>query len=252
MNQHAQLEKLATDQLTASWLRYYYRHTAEETLVEKDLAQVYSAAITHLEFAKHRTVNQVKLRIYNPESGNHGWKCPHTIVELVANDMPFLVDSMCMEIHRNGVAVLETFQSIIPILRDSAGYLQDIVDESTDFSVPREAVVKLKLVRQVDLHFLESLRQALLAVLADVSAAVQDRDSVQAELNKLQTELKIINLPDYISNQRTETIEFLHWLLDHHFTFLGTCYYSLTTQSYDGPKLGIFRYLEPTALAAMF
>ena len=43
-----------------------------------------------------------KVRIYNPRLEQHGWQSTHTIVEMVTDDMPFLIDSLGMAMDRLG------------------------------------------------------------------------------------------------------------------------------------------------------
>ena len=39
-----------------------------------------------------------KIRVFNPRTEEHGWSSPHTVIEMVNDDMPLLVDSITMEI----------------------------------------------------------------------------------------------------------------------------------------------------------
>ncbi len=45
-----------------------------------------------------------KIHIYNPDFERHGWQTTHTVVELICEDMPFIVDSMRMVINRMGIS----------------------------------------------------------------------------------------------------------------------------------------------------
>ena len=42
------------------------------------------------------------MRVYNPQFEEHGWQSTHTAVEIVTDDMPFLIDSVSMELNRAG------------------------------------------------------------------------------------------------------------------------------------------------------
>jgi len=44
------------------------------------------------------------VRAYNPTREQHGWQSTHTVVEIVNDDMPFLVDSVAMELNRQQIA----------------------------------------------------------------------------------------------------------------------------------------------------
>ena len=81
----------------------YYAGTAAEDLVDNDTANLYGAALAHWNFLRTRAPGTPKLRVYNPQLGQHGWQSTHTIVELVTDDMPFLVDSVRMALNRRGL-----------------------------------------------------------------------------------------------------------------------------------------------------
>src|SRR5690554_7651127 len=56
------------------------------------------AALTagFIEFARQRVGNEVRFRAFNPRLDQHGWESTHTIIEIVNDDMPFLVDSVVL------------------------------------------------------------------------------------------------------------------------------------------------------------
>ena len=44
--------------------------------------------------AQQRRPGRPKVRLFNPERDSHGWASPHTVVEIINDDMPFLVDTV--------------------------------------------------------------------------------------------------------------------------------------------------------------
>ena len=51
------------------------------------------------------TPGEPRVRVLNPTLAEHGWQSTHTVVEIVNDDMPFLVDSVTMEVNRHGLAL---------------------------------------------------------------------------------------------------------------------------------------------------
>ena len=78
--------------MAEAFLEHYYRAVPPADLVERDPLDLYGAALAHLRFAEQRRPGQAKIRVYNPQVEQHGWQSPHTMVEVVTDDMPFLVD----------------------------------------------------------------------------------------------------------------------------------------------------------------
>ncbi|MDA0821246.1 MAG: NAD-glutamate dehydrogenase, partial [Proteobacteria bacterium] len=76
-------------------LRYYADMLAED-LDQRDPLDLFGAAVAHLEFAEIRRQGTPNVRVYNPIVEQHGWNSKRTVIEIVTDDMPFLVDSIRM------------------------------------------------------------------------------------------------------------------------------------------------------------
>jgi glutamate dehydrogenase len=85
-----------------AFVRRYYADVDAEDLAERSAEDLYGAALSHWHFARSLRRQQAKLRVYNPRVDEHGWQSTHTVVEIVNDDMPFLVDSVTMEVNRQG------------------------------------------------------------------------------------------------------------------------------------------------------
>ena len=88
--------------LADPFVRHYYRAVPPADLVDRDPLDLYGAALAHLRFGEHRPPGHAKVRVYNLQIEQHGWQSTHTIVEVVTDDMPFLVDSVSMALNRLG------------------------------------------------------------------------------------------------------------------------------------------------------
>ena len=89
--------------LADRFARHFYRDVAPS-----DLLSGTSSTSTVLpwpsSYLGRAPAGAPKLRAYNPRLEQHGWQSAHTIVEIVNDDMPFLVDSASMELNRHGLA----------------------------------------------------------------------------------------------------------------------------------------------------
>src|SRR5690349_14290822 len=83
-----------------SFLRRYYANVAMEDLVDVAVDDLYGAGMSLWQFAKARQPGTAKVRIYTPKRAEHGWASKHSVVEIITDDMPFLVDSITAEINR--------------------------------------------------------------------------------------------------------------------------------------------------------
>ena len=92
----------ADAELAEAFARQFYRWVAPEDVAERDPLDLYGLALGHFNFARERPPGTTKVRVYNPRFEEHGWQSTHTAVEIVTDDMPFLIDSVSMELNRRG------------------------------------------------------------------------------------------------------------------------------------------------------
>jgi glutamate dehydrogenase len=97
-------ERLPSDQVDGceAFARHYFQWVPPEDLADRDAIDLYGAVVAHWNLAQHRAPGEAKLHVYNPDFEQHGWQSSNTVVELVTEDMPFLVDSVTMEVARQG------------------------------------------------------------------------------------------------------------------------------------------------------
>ncbi|MDI1352349.1 MAG: NAD-glutamate dehydrogenase, partial [bacterium] len=88
----------------AEFAKQLYSTVALEDLREWDLEDLYGAVVNFWSLISERAPNETKIRIYNPDFERYGWQTTHTVVEVICNDMPFIVDSLRMVINRMGIA----------------------------------------------------------------------------------------------------------------------------------------------------
>jgi len=246
-------EQMPEDQApqVEEFARQYYGWVDAADLEERSPIDAYGAALSHWSFAGRREPGEWKIRIYNPQFEEHGWQSTHTVIEMVNDDMPFLVDSTRMEINRQGYAIHMILHPVMKVRRDAEGRLIEVLPPDTDEEdAITESVIHVEVDRQTEPEVLEELKQAIEKTLADVKAAVEDWLKMRERAREIVSVLEE-NPPDFEPEDLAETRAFLEWIDDDNFTFLGYREYDLTTQ--DGEEalcavpdsgLGILRQKE--------
>ena len=114
-------DQLAEDdaRLAEAFVRQYYRWASSEDLAERTPLDLYGAAVAHLELARTRRPGTTLVRVYNPTAESHGWTSTHTAVEIVTDDMPFLIDSVAMELNRQGSGIHLIIHPVMSLRRDA-------------------------------------------------------------------------------------------------------------------------------------
>ncbi len=219
-------QRVADDQveLSAAFASAYYHGMSAGALGAIDLQNLYGAALAHLNLARERAPSEPRVHVYNPTVEQHGWQSTHTVVEVVCDDMPFLVDSVRMAITRRGSASHLLIHPVLRVRRGTDGRIEALVGDADDGIV--EAMIHFEVDRQADQCALDELRDAVLSVLADVAAAVGDWRTMRERLRTLLAETEA-SPPPVDGDELAEACAFLHWADDDHFTFLAYREYRL-------------------------
>ncbi|MDJ0905049.1 MAG: NAD-glutamate dehydrogenase [Woeseiaceae bacterium] len=176
-------------------------------------------ALSHLDFGAARRKGQARIRIYNPTEEEHGYASAFTFIEMVNDDMPFLVNSITAAVNRHDLSVHITVHPIIRVHRDSKGQLQSVCKVGDDSGQP-ESYIRLAVDREVNPRRLRSLESELRTVLSDIRLAVRDWSKMRSRmLEAIDTLESGPRRADPVL--RDESRAFLEWLVDDHFTFLG-------------------------------
>src|SRR5439155_15204706 len=110
----------------ADLIRLYYRHIPAEEVVGDDPVDLVGAVRSHLQFARRRVPGRPAVRLLNPTTAEDGWTREATVVQIVTDDMPYLVDSVTAKLARDGVQVQRMVHPIVVVSRDITGALLDI------------------------------------------------------------------------------------------------------------------------------
>ncbi len=171
-----------------TFLQQYYRHVAVEDLVERADVDLYGAAVSQYAAAAERPQGTANVRVFTPTVDEHGWSAgAHTVVEVVTDDMSFLVDSVTMALNEEGRNVHLVIHPQLLVRRDVAGRLAEVIDDEgyqvgqdgADPDVGRESWMHVEIDREVEDVELAEIEQRLRKVLLDVREAVEDWERMQ-------------------------------------------------------------------------
>ncbi|MBK9346258.1 MAG: NAD-glutamate dehydrogenase [Burkholderiales bacterium] len=225
----------ATNPPLADFVAAYFEAADPDELQARGAATLYAMASTHWRLlAVPRAPQQARIRVFNPTLAEDGFVSEHTVIQIVHDDMPFLVDSVTMAVNRCGYTAHWVVHPLLAVQRRADGTPEASTRAAA--APPGTALESVMLV-ECDRMVAQSAREALAAelerVLADVRAAVQDW---QAMLERLHTVAAAAEAGGPASASRQEGVAFLRWLEDRHFTFLGARNYDLVRTA-DGVQL---------------
>ena len=224
-------------------LNGYYRHVAAEDLLDRRAEDLVGAALSHRSLAMQRTPGQANVRVFTPSVEQEGWSTGHTVIEIVTDDMPFLVDSVSAEINGQGRAIHLVVHPQLVVRRDDGGRLVEVlgvdVDQATR-ELPDGAVAEswmhIQIDRESDLSDRAELTARLHGVLQQVRAAVQDWPAMRQRAEAIGAQIEEHPPVGLDEAQTSEAKTLLAWMASGQFTFLGYREYVLERRA-DGEYL---------------
>ncbi|MDZ4738026.1 MAG: NAD-glutamate dehydrogenase [Rhodospirillaceae bacterium] len=219
----------------AHFVKAFYANVPPDDLLGEEPETLFAAALALWTFGAERMPGTAKVRIFNPNPDEHGWRSSHTIVEIVNDDMPFLVDSVTAAINQRDLTVHLVIHPVVRVERDAKGRI--VATDSKD-AAP-ESFMQLRIDELLDPKRHTEIAAVIERVLGDVRNAVTDWRPMLAKVEETLEEIatETTNLPD---EQTDEARSFLQWLPDDHYIFLGYREYDIAGEG-DSQSLSIRR-----------
>jgi glutamate dehydrogenase len=212
--------------LRQKFLRAYFRGVAEEDLAQRVPAELAAAALEHFKFGSlARRPGEALVKVFNPDSARDGFQCAHTLVMIVTDDMPFLVDSLGIVFSHEEIAVHLIVHPVLSIERDRRGRLREVRIER-ERGAHAESWQLYEIDRQTDAARIAELQRKLTAALRDVRLAVADWLPMRQRAAKLTASLERAP-PPLPAAEVTGARRLLEWMQARHFLFIGYRHYRL-------------------------
>ncbi|MBB3140248.1 NAD-glutamate dehydrogenase [Halomonas organivorans] len=233
--------------------RHFYAAVPLEDLSDRRLDDLYGATLSVWHFIQQLDPKSPKVRVFNPDFEEHGWQSTHTFIAVLHEDMPFLVDSVRVELNRRGMTVHAIHNAVLAVDRDKQHRLRRVTAPGEDKAPDsRESLIAIEVDRHSDPAELEAIEVSLQEVLHDVRTAVADFDTMRDQVRAAKAEIEAFRPEQVDAEDHREAIAFLDWLLEDNFTFFGYDEYVVHEEDgqqrldkLEGSELGVFRLDQP-------
>ena len=240
----------------------YFRHVALDDLALPAARDLAGLADSHRRLAASRPRGFAAVRVFTPEVAADGWSVGHTVIEIVTDDSPFLVDSVNAELARADRGIHLVIHPQLVVRRDITGRLLEVLDspepgEARD-GLPPDAVaeswIHVEIDRETGAGELAGLADSLRRVLDDVRVTVEDWPRMEAAARDVIAQLEASPPVGVDEAEVAEARQLMAWLVDGHFTFIGYREYDLREEAEGlrlttrpGTGLGVLRSDPPLA-----
>src|SRR4051812_4780254 len=236
-----------------SFLPLMFAGVPAEDLVRYEPRELAELAESAWQFLQERKPGPPKIR-FESRPGPMGAERVRSVsmVEMINNDMPFLLDSVMAELTQQNVDVRLVLHPIFTVERDQTGALIGFRGDGPAVGAARrESFIHIHVERIEDEERQAQIVEAIGAVLADVQVCVEDWRPMMSRVGEVIADIKN-NPPPLTVEEIAEATQFLEWLVANNFTFLGVREYRLTAEQDYEPVfesgLGILRNPEVRVL----
>ncbi len=221
--------------LAADFTKALFTGTGEVTGESFPAQRLARLAANAFDFFTERQPKTRKLRAYDFDDETEAG--PVTVIEAVNDDMPFLLSSVLADLIDRGLTVRFVAHPIFRVQRDKDGHLTSLVPSESAPAGAGQAESFLHI--QIDPITSEAARSDLLEGLEKIFDQVRIVVSDwMAMLGRLRETIDgYVTLPPPVAvDELAESVQFLKWLAEGHFTFLGLREYDFSMRD-DGPHL---------------
>lgn len=217
-------EKAADDSLMASFAQAILRRVDDRYLFRHRLTTLGAQLVESFNWTRSVIgTREVQVRAFSPQSDEHGYELEGTVLETLMPDQPFIVDTLRLFMREQGVEVFNALNVIFQASVDDSGQVTDFnpkADDARHFSYTRWYV------DWPSSRSLDELSDAVKARLNLVRSMVREFHRMVRAVKLMANEFDYLaKVVDSEAGNCCEVRDFLEWLVDDNFIFMGLSFY---------------------------
>lgn len=230
------------NKLINAFLQNFYRQVPVEDLAGWKAEDLSVVARSMCDWGAEKKTGTHKVRVFNPEKKRDGWHIPHTVIGMVSDDMPFIIDTVTSELSQQGLNVEVLFHPVLSVLREK-GQMKDIAagkDRAEGFAP--ESFVYIQLEQMLTSDACKKLATMLSQRFDDIRAATTDWKTMLKKVDDVTAHISSITGHEW--NDVKEARDFLGYIRANNFTFLGYREYKFSggqSKVIEGSNLGVLK-----------
>lgn len=211
------------------FLSQLYQHSPEIDLRKFSLEEIVEGLALLWDKLQKRQSGEVNINIYFWRAQQSSALSDRLIIDVVNDDMPFLVDSLLGCLSQEGMRSRVVMHPVFVVQRDQEGNLISLQAPNGVAKEGRfESVIHCEVVEGASPEMVDILQQRLKELFQDVRLATRDWQKMREKITSATDELRQ-NISYVKDSTAEDVLVFLDWIKNEHFTFLGYCNYDLIT-----------------------
>lgn len=215
-----------------------FKHASMHDLVSYELTDLAGLVVSLWRTLQQHQSGHQQVAVFNPNVEENEWQSPHTIVTVLHEDVPFVIDSVRLTLNRLGVNIHTIFHASLGVARTKSGEF-----DSFDKNNPRELLLCIEVDRTTVASERDDIAKAINGVVDEVKRVITDYPKILQKTQDAVADFKQGTQP-VDKDDLAEAEVFMKWLGDNHFTFLAYDEYEIEdgkVKQVAGSALGLFR-----------
>ncbi len=172
----------------------------------------YAEAVLYSNWVFFKSFNgkTARVRVVNPIKKTHGYDHHQTVIEVASRNLPFLLDSIRIELANHGIGLSDVQQCLLSVVRGKNNRIS--IDENEQAT---ETLIHLEVDRP---NNNKALEKDIRKVLRLVQCIVDDFAAMRRQLLFWRDEFGVVNQQ---TGDVHEAYGAMQWIYANNFTFLG-------------------------------
>lgn len=219
-------------------VRDLFVHASMRDLSQYEMTDLAGMVVTLWHSLQHKESRKARIEVINPNVEEHEWQSQHTIVSILHDEVPFVIDSARLALNKLDINIHAIFYASFCVKRDKSGHFLSFSDKGQ-----QELLLCLEMDRTSVPEQREQISTSLHEVMNDVVYVVDDFPAMIDKTNDVINDLKNKKHP-LGKDELEEAKVFMDWIANNHFSFLAYDEYIIedgVVKQVPGTELGLFR-----------
>jgi glutamate dehydrogenase len=215
-----------------------FKHASMRDLAQYELTDLAGMVVTLWHSLQQKPSKQACVSVINPNVEEHEWQSQHSIVTILHDEIPFVIDSARLALSRLDINIHAIFYGTFRVQRDKKGKFKKFSNEGN-----AELLLFLEMDRTSLVEQRAEIELAISSVMNDVVLVVEDFPEMIQKTHDVISDLKTRHYP-IEPEKLDEASIFMEWIANNHFSFLAYDEYVIEdgiVKQVPGTELGLFR-----------
>ncbi|MFQ3282188.1 NAD-glutamate dehydrogenase [Reinekea sp.] len=215
-----------------------FKHASMRDLSSYELPDLAGMVVTLWRTLQNKSIKKANVEVINPSVEEHEWQSAHSIVTILNDEAPFVIDSARLALTSLDINIHAIFYGSFNIERDKQGNFVKFSDQGN-----KELLLCLEMDRTTVQEQRQQVETSLFEVLEDVGYVVEDFPAMLEKTNMVKQAFKSDHYP-FDKKVMDEATVFMEWMAENHFSFLAFDEYEIdgdVVKQVKGTALGLFK-----------